>query len=141
MLSSKSATAPVLNLKPSRYFAIYIALGHALGLLVLFYPTNIPITVRILIAMAILISFIYHWQTREPVKAVRALWDDNLWLLQLKDGSEVKAQLHGEYTVTSWLIVLCFRIADERKKYTVVIFSDSGEADEIRKMRVFLRQL
>lgn len=140
MLSGKSVTAPALNLEPSRILAGYTVLGHLLALSVLFYPMTIPVSARLLIAIAVVLSFVYHWRTREPVAALRAPIKDDLWLLQLKNGDEVDARLYGEYTVTTWLIVLRFRIVDGGR-VTVVILSDSGEGDEIRRMRVYLRQL
>ncbi len=140
MLSSKSVIAPVLNLKSSRIFAAYTLLGHLLAMSVLFYPMTIPIVVRLLIAIAVLISFVYHWRTREPVTTLRAPIKDDLWLLQLKDGTDIYARLIGEYTVTTWLIVVRFKALD-RRKYTLVVLPDSGDEDEIRRMRVYLRQL
>lgn len=140
MLSSKSVTAPALNLHTSRILAGYTVLGHAMALTVLFYPTTIPVSVRLLIAIAVIISFVYHWRSREPVQAMRAPLKDDLWLLQLKDGTEVDARLYGEYTVTSWLIVLRFQVIGGGK-LTVVILRDSGDEEQIRRMVVFLRQL
>ncbi len=140
MLSSKSVTAPVLNLKPSRILAVYTIFGHLLAISVLFYPMTIPVSARLLIAIAVVWSFVYHWRTREPVVALQAPTGDGLWLLQLKDGRKVDASLYGEYTVTAWLIVLRFKLVD-RGRVTVVVLSDSGERDEIRRMRVYLRQL
>ena len=72
--------------------------------------------------------------------ALRTPYKDELWLLQLKDGREVDASLCGEYTVTGWLLVLRFRIA-AGGKVTVVVLADSGDKDEIRQMRVYLKQL
>lgn len=140
MLSSKSVTAPVLNLKPSRILAAYTLLGHLIALGVLFYPMVIPATARFLIGITVVVSFAYHWRSREPLVALRAPIKDELWLLQLTGGEELDALLVGEYTVTPWLIVMRFKGADKRK-YTVVVLADSGEEDEIRRMRVYLQQL
>lgn len=140
MLSSKSVTAPALNLKPSRILAAYTILGHLIALAVLFYPMDIPVSIRLMIGVAVAVSFIYHWRSREPVVALRAPIKDDLWFLQLKAGEEVDARLYGEYTVTPWLIVLRFKTVDKRK-FTVVVLVDSGGEDEIRRLRVFLRQL
>ena len=140
MLSSKSVIAPVLNLKPSRILAAYTVLGHLLALAVLIYPMNIAVWLRLMIAVTVLVSFIYHWRTRELVTAVRAPINDDAWLLQLKGGDEVAASLFGEYTVTSCLLALRFKL-HEGKKVTVVILQDSGDSDEIRRMRVYLNQL
>lgn len=140
MLSSKSVTAPALNLKPSRILAAYTILGHLIALLVLFYPMTIPVSVRLMIGIAVVASFAYHWPRREPVVALRAPIKDDLWFLQLTGGAEVDARLVGEYTVTPWLIVLRFKTLDKRK-FTVVVLADSGVEDEIRRMRVYLRQL
>lgn len=140
MLSSKSVTVPALNLKPSRILAGYTILGHLIALCVLFYPMSIPVSVRLMIAAAVVISFAYHWPRREPVIALRAPIDDDLWLLQLRGGEEVYARLYGEYTVTPWLMAIRFKTLDKRK-FTVVVLVDSGEEDEIRRMRVYLRQL
>lgn len=140
MLSSKSASAPVLNLKSSRQLAVYTILGHLLALSVLFYPMDIPVAARLIIAMAVVLSFVYHWWSREPVIALRASLKDDLWLLQLKDGRDVEARLYGEYTVTGWLIVLRFKLIGGGK-VTVVVLGDSGDVDEIRRMRVYLTQL
>ncbi len=140
MLSSKSVTAPLLRLKPSRLLAAYTIAGHALGIMVLFYPMSIPVSARMLIALAVISSFIYHWRTREPVLALRTLPENDLWYLQLKNGPEVEARLYGEYTVTAWIVVMRFKLL-EGGKITIVILPDSGEADEIRRMRVYLGQL
>ena len=140
MLSSKSVTAPALNLRPSRILAVYTILGHLLALSVLFYPMTIPVSARLLIAATVVLSFIYHWRNLEPVMALRAPIQDDLWLLQLQDGGEVDAYLYGEYTVTSWLIVLRFKLVDSGR-VTVVVLRDSGEVNDIRRLRVYLRQL
>lgn len=140
MLSSKSVTAPVLNLKPSRILAGYTILGHLLALCVLFYPMTIPVSVRLMIAIAVVISFVYNWRRRERVVALRAPFEDDLWLLQMRGGEEIYARLYGEYTVTPWLMAIRFKTLDKRK-FTVVVLVDSGEEDEIRRMRVYLRQL
>ena len=140
MLSSKSVTAPVLNLRPSRRLAAYTLLGHMLAISVLFYPMSIPLLSRLMIALAVVVSFIYHWRTREQVRALRAPIKDDLWWLQLQDGSEVAARLSGEYAVVFWIIVLRFKTMDKRK-LTVVILGDSGDNEEIRRLRVYLSQL
>lgn len=140
MLSSKSVTAPALNLKPSRILAAYTILGHLIALAVLFYPMTIPLSARLMIAIVVVISFVYHWPRREPVVALRAPIKDDLWLLQMREGEEVDARLYGEYTVTPWLMAIRFKTLDKRK-FTVVVLADSGEEDEIRRMRVYLQQL
>lgn len=140
MLSGKSGSAPVLNLKSSRILAACTILGHLLAMPVLFYPMSIPVSARMLIGIAVVLSFVYHWRTREPVIALRAPIRDDLWLLQLKNGEEVEARLYGEYIVTAWLIVLRFKMVNGGK-VTVVVLGDSGDEEEIRGMRVYLRQL
>ena len=139
MLSSKSVAAPSLNLKPSRALAAYTILGHLVAIAALFYPMSIPVSARLVIAVAVLISLVYHWRTREPVTALRAPIKDDLWLLQTRDGNDVYARLTGEYTVTTLLMVIRFKCLD-RRKLTVVILPDSAAQDEIRRMRVYLRQ-
>lgn len=141
MLSSKSVTAPVLNLRPSRLFTAYIVLAHALGLLALFYPMSISISVRILIGLIVVASFIYHWRTKEPVTAMMAPVKDEFWLLQLRNGQEVKARLVGEFTATTWMLIFRFKLVDTGKKITVTVLGDNGDLNEIRRMRVFLKQL
>lgn len=139
MLSNKSVTTPALTLRPSRYLAIYLIAMHSLALSVVFFPLLIPVAVRFIIAAAILYSALYTWQRKEQVTALRAPAEDGLWHLQTRHAQDEQASL-GEYFVTTWLIALRFK-TPAKKNYSVLVLPDSGAGDEIRRMRVYLRQL
>ena len=139
MLSNRSVTTPALTLSPSRYLAIYLIAIHGLALTVLMFPLSIPVPILILIPIMVLFSFIRAWRNREPITAVRAPAEDGLWHLQTRQGQTELATL-GENFVTPWLIAMRFKTL-ARKNYNVVVLPDSGAGDEIRRMRVYLRQL
>ena len=139
MLSNKSVTTPALTLKPSRYLASYLIAIHALALMVLFLPLQISGPALFLIAVMILFSAFYSWHYKEQITALRAPAEDGQWRLQTRYGENKQAILCGEYFVANWLMVIRFRTRDT-KKYSVVILPDSGAGDDIRRMRVYLKQ-
>ena len=139
MLSNRSVITPALTLRPSRYLAAYLITAHGLALTVLLFPLSIPAPVLVFIPIAVLFSFIHTWRNRESIVALRAPAEDGLWHLQTRHGQTELARL-GECFVTPWLIALRFK-TPSRKNYSVVVLPDSGVVDEIRRMRVYLRQL
>ena len=139
MLSNRSVTTPALALRPSHYLAAYLIAVHGLALTVLLFPLSIPAAILFLIPIVVLFSFIHAWWNREPIIALRAPAKDGLWQLQTRHGQAEQATL-GDYFVTPWLIAMRFKTL-ARKNYSVVVLPDSGVEDEIRRMRVYLRQL
>ena len=139
MLSNRSVTTPALALRPSRYLAAYLIAAHALALTVLLFPVSLPVPILVLIPIAVLFSFIHTWRNRESIVALRAPAEDGLWHLQTSHGQTELAKL-GDCFVTPWLIAMRFKTL-ARKNYSVVVLPDSGVGDEIRRMRVYLRQL
>lgn len=55
------------------------------------------------------------------------------------DGGRVEASLLPESTFFTWLVVLRFRIGEERKGHAVTLFPDQMSREEFRKLRLWLR--
>ncbi len=55
------------------------------------------------------------------------------------DGESVEAALLPESTVFAWLVVLRFRIGEERKVRALTLFADQMSRDEFRMLRLWLR--
>ena len=56
-----------------------------------------------------------------------------------RDGRRVDAQVLPESTVFSWLVVLRFLVAGERRTQTLTLFPDQMSRDEFRMLCVCLR--
>ncbi len=55
------------------------------------------------------------------------------------DGGHVEAALLPDSTVFTWLVVLRFRIGEERKGHAVTLFPDQMSREEFRTLRLWLR--
>ena len=55
------------------------------------------------------------------------------------DGGSVEAALLPESTVFAWLVVLRFRVGEERKARALTLFPDQMSRDEFRMLRLWLR--
>ncbi|WP_426417287.1 protein YgfX [Aestuariirhabdus sp. LZHN29] len=73
--------------------------------------------------------------------SVRALGlEDDGWWVEAGDLCE-SAILTGEAWVSPLLIVLQYRGADSGRRYPVVLFADSADAEQLRRLRLRLRWL
>ncbi len=84
----------------------------------------------------ILIDVGLRWSPRSIIALRRH--PDGMWLLQTPE-KHYEGALRGDSTVTQWISVLRFQIPQQYKPKTCIIFRDSLEPDEYRRLLVILR--
>jgi len=131
------ASPLVLETGRSRYLTVYLLLVHALALTVIAAPLNLSLTLRLAVAAAVLLSFI--WQiNRKPPR--RLVWEsDGDWQLFFADASERTGQLRPDSYVSPWLVILRFKLV-KGGRCSVVIMPDMLDPQSFRRLRVRLYQ-
>ncbi len=142
---SHAAYASPLVLEPgvSRYLTLYIVVIHALALVVVAAPLNLPTLFRVGIAVVIVISFIRQWlRTREhePTRIYRLVWEaDDDWTLWCNDSTEIVGQLRPDSYESTWLVILRLQLQLGGRR-TLVLLPDMLDRQSFRRLRVRLRQ-
>jgi hypothetical protein len=141
MSSARSLLPLRLNLRPSRYLGVVIAVFHLLGLISL-WVCSLPLGVKLPLAMAVLGSFALNL-TRYG--NLRRSWfieqvchtADGRWLVRTADGREHSVRLLRSY-VHPVVLILQFSLG-RFSRHSVVVLPDSADPEEIRRLRVWLR--
>jgi len=143
MLHALYASPLVLEPGASRYLILYFIIIHSLALCVVVMPLNLPLALRLGIALLIVTSFIRQWRrTREyaPKSICRLVWEvDDDWTLWCNDSTELVGQLRPDSYESTWLVILRLRLQQGGWR-TVVILPDMLDRQSFRRLRVRLRQ-
>ena len=132
-----------LHLKPSRRLSWFIDATHLTGFGMLLWLETLEASLLILV-VPVLVSW-YLWRKTlvrlEGRGAVRQIeWlPEGEWILY--DGQAVaeSGKLLGNSTVWSWIVVLGFSTGRFKRRY-VILPGDNAAADQVRRLRVRLRQ-
>jgi len=142
---SSTKYAQPLRLKPraSRILMSLLALGH-LGALAILFPLDLPLSVKLLIAAALVLSLFVAWK-KQPGKVgeggVQLLtWQtDGEWLLETGDAQQFTATLHESTYVHPWLVVLNFKRDGQRGLLSFALAPDALDKETFRELRVRLK--
>lgn len=155
-----------LSLGRSRILLVLLCFIHLAGLLsaltlsISHYPRGLLIVV---VAVSLIYTLKQHYFRTSPrsVRAVvlkssrlriqqaEAVLDkepEQTWWLELNSGQtndnskfpQHRAKLVGSYLVTPWLVLLNFRIEGRLRPFPVLLFSDSTDTEQLRRLRVLL---
>jgi len=134
---------PPIALGPSPRLALVLGAVHAVALLLL---TLLPLAWWLHAVLGVLLLWsalhsIHHHALRRGADAIDRLeFSDRTALrLRTRDGRWHDAVVLGSSFVSAALIVLNLGIAGRRLPLHVVIPGDSADADELRRLRVWLR--
>jgi len=127
----------------SRYLILYLVVIHTLALAVVAAPLNIPLALRLGIALVIVLSFIWQWyrnREHDPAGIHRLVWEvDDDWTLWCNDSTELVGQLRPDSYESIWLVILRLQLQQGGRR-TVVILPDMLDRQSFRRLRVRLRQ-
>ena len=107
---------------------------HALALVAAF-ANALPITVRMVLGIAVGISLCRTLTQSERVQAL-TLKTDGTWEILKSDGPH-SGVLQPEAIVTPWLVILPIRIG--MSSLTLLICRDGADPESFRRLRVYLR--
>ncbi|MDF1643974.1 MAG: hypothetical protein P1U80_07300 [Pseudomonadales bacterium] len=155
-----------LPLGRSRILLVLLCFIHLAGLLsVLILPINHY--QRGLLIVGIAVSLVYNLKqhyfrtcsrsvravilksSKLRIQSVETVLDEapeQTWWLELNsaqtsdDGQvpQLRARLVGNYLVTPWLVLLNFKIEGRLRSFPALLFSDSTDAEQLRRLRVLL---
>ncbi len=137
-------TGPRLELRPSSKLIGLLILIH-FGAAICAGLSNCPFWIKITLIIFCPISFFKVWFKYLPpsTRAITYLWEDadGEWKLQNGRGEIKSASLKGSSLVTRFLIILNFKVADQRLIFPVVLFPDTLDVSDFRRLSVYLHTL
>lgn len=137
-----SATQLSLEPRPSRVLIGALVMLHLLAAVVLLFPLNVPLVLRL--GLLILVAWslwhgVYALRLRAGSAIVRMNWSSTgQWRLFTREGRRLEAHLLTDTLVLPALLILRFACQTGRGR-TVVLSTDSLPADALRRLRVRLR--
>lgn len=142
MSSNKFAAASVVDLPPSPRLAVLLVGAHlaaSTALLSLPLPLFVVAPVLALIAWSGIHTVRRHALRSDADAIVRVTRnDDETWVLTRRDGGSASATLRPGSFVHPALLVLNF-VAEEKKKFAVVLATNGVNSDDVRRLRAKLR--
>jgi toxin CptA len=130
------------NLQPSIYFTIALVASHGVALAVL-VPLALPLWARILLALLVLISLLYHVWHDAWLLALSSnktlLLDGDMILLVARNGDQMTARVLVDSLVTPYITVLNVLPQGSYLARSVIILPDSLNTESFRQLRVWLR--
>ncbi len=136
--SQGSANALKLDLTPSRILTALLISLHALSLLVLI-PLALPIWILILLAAAVITSFVLTLRTYVTCHGANAIrrfeWHPNgEWSVVDGSGRRHEVIMHGPPYVHPWLTIIRMQ-SSETQKFCLLLCSDSLDAKTFKMLR------
>lgn len=127
--------ALILHPKPSKSLAFSLYCIHGLSLIASF-ANAWPYPIDGLLACCVMLSFWSHLRAPPKVEQIE-IKSDGHWLISLKDGNSLEANLLAETWVSVWLIIL--QIETHQGKQSILLCRDSLDEDSFRQLRVRLK--
>jgi len=143
-MSSKKYASPLrVELKPSIVLFAIMAALHVLAV-ALIWKLSLSEFWQWSLSSLVLVSLYFqsmHHGLRLSNRAVVALeWDeDDQWILQLRGGERLPAQLSRDSFVQSALLILNFKVDGQWLRRSVVIPCKNGSCQPFRQLRVRLK--
>lgn len=142
MSSNKFAAASVVDLPPSPRLAALLVGAHLVASTVLLFlplPLFAVAPVFALIAWSGVHTVRRHALRVDAGAIVRVTRnEDETWMLTRRDGGSVSATLRPGSFIHPALLVLNF-IAEDKKKFAVVLAANGVNSDDVRRLRAKLR--
>lgn len=126
-----------VGLHRSRFLSLGLVLAH-LAVVAIVLAAPWVMGVKALLLSCLLVSGTLGWRWMAPrVECLRLLADGGMEGRLLGGANYESFALFGSATVHQWLTV--FRVAGEAGRFAVVIAPDSINAEDFRRLRVWLR--
>lgn len=145
MSSKRFATPFRVVLQRSILLSVLLLLMHG-GALYWLSLFALPLWLKLIFSVCVIVSVVVQLRTHLLQKGRRAVtglqWDGGEeWQLQIGSGEILTARLLGSSFVSSWLIVLNFRIVSGRGSVPVMLMPDSIDAASFRRLTAKLRRI
>ena len=130
------------NLQPSRYLAATLIVAHGVAIAALF-PLAFPVWAKLALACVMLFSLVYHlrrdaWLSAPSSSKVLTLKSEQV-VLTTHGGEPLAGQVLRDSMVTPLITVLNILPQGAHFARSVVILTDSLDAESFRQLRVWLK--
>jgi toxin CptA len=132
-----------IALRSSRLLAVIMALAHGAAIAVVVL-VDIPVPVKAVAAAGLAGYWLVIVRrqslllTADSAVAIEISSDGN-FSIQTRRGEWSECEVLGSTYVTPWLTVLNLRESEDRASRRIVILPDSVDAEDFRKLRLWLR--
>jgi hypothetical protein len=133
----------LLELKSSKIFAGILIFIYG-GSFICLNLSSLSIWIKIVLALIIAVSFLISLNKFILLRSADSILNiksdkKNQWYLMNRSAELMTGQLCGDSICTRWLVILNFRIiAAKKKNLSLLIFPDSIDAENFRKLRAYL---
>lgn len=125
--------------KPSRYLLAY-QLSILMGAIACLWFTALPLLFKCGINLFIIFYWLHQFYFKNKIVKLRMSLEGEWQLLQNNDKT-FTALLKANSFVTPWLIILNFKLENQRFGKSILFFPDSLDATTFRRLRFFLRTM
>lgn len=132
-----------INLRPSRILAAILVLAHgaAIAMVIL---AGMPLWLELIAVAALVASLAFNVRQSVLLRAPDAvigieIAPDDKFSIQTRRGAWIECEVLGSTYVISVLTILNLRRTDSGRIARAVILPDSLDAEDFRKLRVWLR--
>ena len=132
-----------INLRPSRILVAILVFAHAAAIAMVVLA-GLPLWLALVAIAALVASLVYDvWQTallraQDAVRALEITADDK-FSIQTRRGERLECEVLGSTYVTFFLTILNLKALNSGGNKRAVILPDSLDAEDFRKLRVWLR--
>ena len=132
-----------INLRPSRILVAILVFAHAAAIAMVVLA-GLPLWLALVAIAALVASLVYAvWQTallraQDAVRALEITADDK-FSIQTRRGERLECEVLGSTYVTFFLTILNLKALNSGGNKRAVILPDSLDAEDFRKLRVWLR--
>ncbi|MCW9025596.1 MAG: hypothetical protein OQK73_13060 [Gammaproteobacteria bacterium] len=140
MSSHKYVKPLVLEPGNSKQLFFLLLLIHALAIVAMLMPMQLPVTGKAAIIFLILLSARSAIYKKNYMEIKQAIWKfDNTFDIELITSEQTECKLSSGTLVTEWLVILHLHCTDDKKRYWVIV-RDMLDDETYRKLCVRLRQ-
>lgn len=144
-MSSPKFVAPLrVNLQgslPAAVALLVIYVGAVFWLKYLAIPGLLKFGLAALLVWNLAANFRHYVLLKHPKSVVELYCHSDEWDLKLANGQHCSAELLDSTFVSTWLLVLNFRIESEKGICSVVIVPGGTDSNSFRRLNVRLRRL
>ena len=131
-----------ISLHPSRTLIVVISAGHFLAL-TLVWPLALPLSIKLALCAVLTASYLFYlWQQRAQNSRViqqLKLRSEGDAKLQTRGGEWVVGKILATSYVSPYLTILNIKLTTRRFATHLVLFPDAIDAEDYRKLRVWLK--
>lgn len=132
-----------VKIKTSKCLLLFFSLLHAGAIVILLLSTLISAykLMGIVFCISSFCCCIGKHYGFYPPYAVTQIWrtKENKWLVLTNNGKLYEAELLGDSYISSYFLILNFKLINAKKTLSALLVFDAYSKDEMRRLRVALR--